>query len=226
MKSYSQFSESLNDLYLKEWEKLDEDTQKEFIRQYAEENSIELDEAALTLAATSPYWVPAALAGAAYLGHKVPGWIKKHNQNKEMDRWLETGKFESSNIPKSNRTNKQREETANREKERINTGNKNNKEEIKNQRESEKINKQLQNRTENPNNPNKKPSNWKKFTNMIKNNPLKSIAVGSGLGYGGLGTLNWYGNKYHNKNNNSGSNSSSSSSNNNNNGKPNPADKW
>tara|TARA_B100000427_G_scaffold145659_1_gene121153 strand:- start:530 stop:1204 length:675 start_codon:yes stop_codon:yes gene_type:complete len=224
MKSYSQFSESLNDLYLKEWEKLDEDTQKEFIRQYAEENSIELDEEALTLAATSPYWVPAALAGAAYLGWKAPGWMKKHQNNKEMDRWL--NQSSTSNVPSSSRTNKQREETANREKERINTGNKNNKEEIKNQRESEKINKQLQNRTENPNNPNKKPSNWKKFTNMIKNNPLKSIAVGSGLGYGGLGTLNWYGNKYHNKNNNSGSNSSSSSSNNNNNGKPNPADKW
>ena len=53
MKSYSQFSESLNDLYLKEWEKLDEDTQKEIIEQFAEENNIELDEEAFTLAATS-----------------------------------------------------------------------------------------------------------------------------------------------------------------------------
>ena len=186
MKSYSQFSESLNDFYLKEWEKLDEDTQKEFIRKFAEENNIELDEALLTgtAIATSPIWGPAlktaAVGGTAYLASKVPGWIQKHNQNKEMERWLETGKFESSNIPKSNRTNKQREETANRENERIKTDNNNNKEEIRNQRESEKINKQLQNRNENPNNPNKKPSNWKKFTNFIKNHPKTSL-LGGGL---------------------------------------------
>ncbi len=182
MKSYSQFSESLNDLYLKEWEKLDEDNQKEIIRQYAEENNIELDEEAATLALTSPFWVPLAKAALGTGLTMATGWaanrhIKNYQQNKEAEKFLN----QSSNIPKSNRTDKQREETANREKERINTGNKDSKEEIRNQKESQKINKQLQNRNENPNNPNKKPGFGKRFKNFIKDNPLKSLAAGTGL---------------------------------------------
>lgn len=226
MKSYSQFSESLNDLYLKEWEKLDEDTQKEIIIQFAEENNIELDEELLSeiapaipfaAAAAFPWVKAAALTGGAWALSQTPKWIKQHNQHKENERWLS----QSSNIPKSNRTDKQREDAAAKaEQARINnqkTNTNNNRDE----KESAKINKQLQKKnTTNPNPPPKSP--LEKIKTVIKNNPLKSIAVGSGLGYGGLGTLNWYGNKYHNKNNNNGN----GNGNKNNNSKENPAANW
>ena len=196
MKSYSQFSESLNDLYLKEWEKLDEDTQKEFIRQFAEENNIELDEEVFTgtAIATSPYWVPAALAGAAYLGWKAPGWMKKHQNNKEAEKFL--SQSSTSNIPPSSRTNDQRAETANTNNNKTNTNNnKNEKEERNNEKESGKINKEMQNR--NNTNQNKPPSNWKKFKNRLTNNPvsntvktawnnpLKTFGAAVGLDYAG-----------------------------------------
>tara|TARA_B100001250_G_scaffold392511_1_gene394361 strand:- start:331 stop:999 length:669 start_codon:yes stop_codon:yes gene_type:complete len=221
MKSYSQFSESLSDLYLKEWERLDEDTQKEIIRQYAEENNIELDEELLSeiapaipfaAAAAFPWVKAAAVTGGAWALSQTPKWIKQHNQHKENERWLS----QSSNIPKSNRTDKQRDQTANTNKNRIN-------QELKNEKESTKINKQLQKKnTTNPNPPPKSP--LEKIKTVIKNNPLKSLAVGSGLGYGGLGTLNWYGNKYHNKNNNNGN--GNGNGNKTNNSKENPAENW
>ena len=234
MKSYSQFSEGVEEVRLKEWEKLDEGTKKEIVKQFAEENNIELDEenlevfeeAVATAMATSPLWLPPLLkAGAWTAGILGTGWAaNKHLKNREERKNAETF-LQSKELPKSSRTNQQRDQTANANKENQNLENKNNKEEIKNQRESEKINKQLQNRNENPNNPNKKPGLGKRFKNFIKNNPLKTIGAGAATTYGGLGALNWYGNKYHNKNNNNG-NGKPSSNNNNGNGKPNPADKW
>lgn len=154
MKSYSQFSESLNDLYLQEWEKLDEDTQKEFIRQYAEENNIELDEEALTLAATSPIWIPAAKALLATGATVATGWaankhLKNRKQEKENERWLETGKFESSNIPKSNRTDAQRDASANKVNNKVTTNN-------------------TPDPSNNPNNkPPQKPNPLKRFSNFL-----------------------------------------------------------
>ena len=124
MKSYSQFSESLNDFYLKEWEKLDEDTQKEIIEQFAEENNIELSEEEINeicgtgACVTAPIWGPPLVkAGALTLGalgiYQGNKHLKNRQQEKENERWLETGKFESSNIPKSSRTDAQRDASAN-----------------------------------------------------------------------------------------------------------------
>ena len=111
MKSYSQFSESLNDLYLKEWEKLDEDTQKEIIEQFAEENNIQLDEEPLSLSAalaTSPAWLPPLAKAAAWTtGILGTTWAaKKHLKNREERKNLETF-FQSKELPKSSRTDAQ-----------------------------------------------------------------------------------------------------------------------
>ena len=124
MKSYRQYSESLDDIRLKEWERLDEGTKKEIVKQFAEENNIELNEenleevseAVATALLTSPIWAPAlktaAVAGGAWALSKAPGLLKNRQQEKENEKFLNTGSFESSkNIPKSSRTDSQRDQT-------------------------------------------------------------------------------------------------------------------
>ena len=179
MKSYSQFSEGVEEVRLKEWEKLDEGTKKEIVKQFAEENNIELDEenlevfeeAVATAMATSPLWLPPLLkAGAWTAGILGTGWAaNKHLKNREERKNAETF-LQSKELPKSSRTNQQRDQTANANKENQNLENKNNKEEIKNQRESEKINKQLQNTLLDANTTSKK-------LESIKNKFVESIPV-------------------------------------------------
>ena len=76
MKSYNQLKEDTYSVFLKEWEKLDEDTQQEFIRQFAEEYN--LDEEAFTAAATSPAWLPWAATAIGGIGT----YLQMRNRNK------------------------------------------------------------------------------------------------------------------------------------------------
>ena len=195
MKSYSQFSESLDDIRLKEWERLDEGTKKEIVKQFAKENNIELDEellsedgGLLTIPAGIAGWqLAAGLIGTGALG--THAYQKSQGKRGILDLPNINFSRRNSDFPSSSRTNDQRAETANTNNNKTNTNNnKNEKEERKNEKESEKINRQLQNRNENPNNPNKKPSNWKTFRNNLKQKPFKTIAktLAGGLVGGGL----------------------------------------
>ena len=93
MKKYNQLKEDIDSLYLREWEKADDQWKREWLELYSEVYGVELDEEVATLAATSPIWVPALKAavatGGAYLASKGIGKMwNRHQQKKAEEKWL------------------------------------------------------------------------------------------------------------------------------------------
>ncbi len=101
MKKYNQLKEDIDSLYLREWEKADDQWKREWLELYSEVYDIELNEDAGVLslgvpalaAKTSPIWVPALKAavatGGAYLASKGIGKMwDKHQQKKAQEKWL------------------------------------------------------------------------------------------------------------------------------------------
>ncbi len=95
MKSYNQLKEDVESLYLKEWERSDEEFKKGWLEVYSKVYDIELNEDAGVLslgvpAAVASYpWVKAAiLAGGAYAASKIPGYLQKRKDKKEQEKWL------------------------------------------------------------------------------------------------------------------------------------------
>ena len=104
MKSYNQLKEDVESLYLKEWERSDEEFKKGWIEVYSKVYDIELDEEHLSEIAPAiplgmaafPWVKAAALTGGAYLASKVPEYLQKRKNKKEMENWLQKGEFSTS----------------------------------------------------------------------------------------------------------------------------------
>ena len=111
MKSYNQLKEDVESLYLKEWERSDEEFKKGWIEVYSKVYDIELNEDAGVLslgvpAAVAAYpWVKAAvLAGGAYAASKIPGYLQKRKDKIDQENWLKGNKLKKGETQTSGNT--------------------------------------------------------------------------------------------------------------------------
>ena len=115
MKSYNQLKEDVESLYLKEWERSDEEFKKGWIEVYSKVYDIELDEEHLSEIAPAiplgygamaafPWVKAAALTGGAYLASKVPEYLQKRKAKIDQENWLKGNKLKKGETQTSGNT--------------------------------------------------------------------------------------------------------------------------